>query len=396
MVKKTHACSRVLVADDSEVCRGVLIILLENAGHEVVGVNDGHEAVRMLRDQAFDLAILDNEMPRVNGLQALAEVRGFLPDLPVLVCSGTVTPDQAVKYRALGIEDLLRKPVNPVMLRDRVADVLVRRAARGGNTVRPFPVDVAPAKGEPAGWTPLVSGLSSQALHLRADMERLTKFRSVAILEGAEGSGRFELALSLGAGTDTHRLVCHADDLDQERLPHLLKEPLGHTRPVLLIVLEAERLTMEAQALLEDLVRGRMKAFANLPGRLRLVLCSRQALGESAFNEFLLLRASTATCAVPAFDGRQADWCEIARAIAGHVSQGGADFSVDALEWIRGRRWPGDYMQLHRTLELARVRAAESPEIRTGHLVWAVSREPTWGEPLYHDLLFTDHSCPEV
>jgi CheY-like chemotaxis protein len=64
--------------------------ILEDAGHEVVEAGDGAEAVRCFedRDGAFDCVILDLEMPRMDGAQALEEIRRSRPDVPVVILTG--------------------------------------------------------------------------------------------------------------------------------------------------------------------------------------------------------------------------------------------------------------------------------------------------------------------
>ncbi|MET0263367.1 MAG: hypothetical protein ABW223_10750, partial [Rariglobus sp.] len=219
--------------------------------------------------------------------------------------------------------------------------------------------------------------------------------RSVAIIEGRHGSGRFELALSAADPDNAHRFVCHADELTATHLDTLLKPAHADARPTLLVVLEADRLPVEQQTLLEDLVRGRVASQAPLAGRLRLVLCAQQSLCDLHFNEFLLLRAVTATYQVPDFNDRWQDWAEIARAILRRAGSGRGTLSPEAAKWIDRHLWAGDYMQLHRTVELARRIAGVTTLINDAHLAAAFAKEPHCDEPLFHDLLFHLHSGDE-
>lgn len=396
MVKNPSSPSRVLIADDSVVCRGVLVILLENAGYEVVSVFDGNEALKALRNHPFDLAILDNDMPNLGGLGALTELRQFLPKLPVVVCSGTVSAEQAVRYRELGIDELLSKPVDPRSLREKVATILAQRQAsaiaagsmppfRGGKHVEDAELP-----------SPLVAGTSKFARLLQADLARLREFRSVAIVEGRHGSGRFEIALGAAPASGAHKFVCHADELDAARLDELLKPAQPDGRPVLLVMLESDRIPPEKQHLLEDLVRGRLESQAALSKRLRLVLCAKTSLCDLHFNEFLLLRATTATFRVPDFVERWQDWSDIARAVLRRAGTGRGTLSPEAAKWIDRHIWPGDYMQLHRTIELARRIAGVTTMINEAHLAAAVAKESDCNDPLFHDLLFHVHSGGEA
>jgi len=384
--------ARVLIADDSLLFRNVFVLLLENAGHEVVSVLDGKEALDALRAQSFDLAILDNEMPNLNGLDTLAELRGFLPDLPVLVCSGTVTQEQSVRYQSLGVVALLPKPVNPSMLREKIAGILAQRHSRS-------PASTSATAAAPAHDTqpasPLTAGSSLAALKLKGDLARLREFRSVAILEGAQGSGRFELAINAAPANNCHKLVCHADELGTERLDALLKPAHASGHPLFFVVLDADRLDHDRQALLEKLVRGRLEKHAELSKRLRIVLCAQNSLCDLHFNEYLLMRAMANTFRIPDFSTRQQDWAEISKAILHRASSGRESLGGAALKWIELERWPGNYMQLHRTIEIARLQARLTAIVSMMQIQSAMAKEPECAEPLFHDMLFHVYSGEE-
>lgn len=391
MVMSSLPPPRVLIADDSNVCRDVLVILLKTSGYDVVSVYDGAEAVQALRTQTFDLAILDNDMPNLNGIGALTQLRSFLPKLPVVVCSGTVTPSDTVLYRQLGIEDVLKKPVDPRALRDRVAQILASHqatAAASSASLTPF----LGKKSTGEATSALIAGDSMLAQGLRADLARLRQFRSVALIEGRHGSGRFELALLAASASGGHTFACHAASLDSAHLDRLLKSAMSDALPVLLVVLEADQLAHGSQTLLEELIRGRLKPYAELSKRLRVALCSERTLSDLHFNEFLLLRAGTASYEVPDFAARREDWCEIARTILRRSTQARGALTSSAAKWIEKQTWPGDYMQFHRTIELARKASGSAAMINDAHLAEALVVEHEHDAPLFHDLLFDQYS----
>lgn len=385
--------ARVLVADNSAAGHGILVILLESAGYDVIDVGDGLHAMEVLRAHAFDLAILDHEMPNLDDVGALVELRASLPDLPVIVCAESLTDAQTARYRELGVDELLLKPVDPHTLRDKVTRILTLRhphLAEKHTSTPPFRALHATADAPVP--CPLASGPSRIAKKLQSDLQRLRDFRSVAVLEGRIGSGRFELALSLAPSKNVHAVVCHADEFTPEHVDALLKPAHAAPNPVFFVILEAHRLDATRQAYLEELLCGRIERHAVLAKRLRVVLCAQRSLCDLHFNELLLMRAVTATLRIPDFVDRWMDWADIARAILRRAGTGSSTFDPESIRWINRHTWTGDYMQLHRTVELARRQAGVSSVITPAHLEQAVVVEPSCNDPLFHDLLFHVHS----
>lgn len=112
----------LLVVDDNEMNRDVLVRRLERQGHTVEIARDGEEALDMMRAQPFDLVLLDIMMPKVNGFQVLEQMQTDLRlrDVSVIVISALDELESVVKCIELGAEDYLFKPFNPVLLRARV------------------------------------------------------------------------------------------------------------------------------------------------------------------------------------------------------------------------------------------------------------------------------------
>ena len=124
--------ARLLVVDDNKVNRLLLGRSLELQGHRVVCAENGRVALEMLRREAFDLMLLDMEMPEMDGFQVLEQLAGDLRlrDLPVIVTSSLESVNTVVRCIELGAEDYLHKPVNPVLLKARVGASLEKKRLR--------------------------------------------------------------------------------------------------------------------------------------------------------------------------------------------------------------------------------------------------------------------------
>src|SRR6478736_1655539 len=124
--------TRLLVVDDNKVNRLLLTRSLEQQGHSVATAENGRIALETLRRESFDLALLDIEMPEMDGFQVLEQIRGDLAlrDVPVIVTSSLEGIDNVVRCIELGAEDYLPKPVNPVLLKARINASLEKKRLR--------------------------------------------------------------------------------------------------------------------------------------------------------------------------------------------------------------------------------------------------------------------------
>jgi type IV pilus assembly protein PilB len=121
---------RILIADDDAQMRRLLRGILERDGYEVAEATDGLNALDAVEAGSFDLMILDVDMPRLDGLGVLEELRARIQTstVPVIVLTARAD-DTEGRALDLGAQDFLTKPVQPPSLSARVKAVL-RRAGR--------------------------------------------------------------------------------------------------------------------------------------------------------------------------------------------------------------------------------------------------------------------------
>src|SRR4051812_34541561 len=103
--------ARILVVDDQEMMRDSLATTLVREGHEVVAAGDGAAAVtRLSSGTRFDLLITDLKMPKMTGMELLAEVKKLRPELPVVLMTAFASVNTAVEAMKLGAYDYIQKP----------------------------------------------------------------------------------------------------------------------------------------------------------------------------------------------------------------------------------------------------------------------------------------------
>jgi CheY-like chemotaxis protein len=124
--------SRVLVADDDPTNRDLLGRRLARDGHHVTFAADGREALALAEAGGQDLVLLDLMMPELDGDEVLRRMKASpeLRDLPVLMISAHDEQASVGRCIAMGADDYLPKPFDPVLLRARVGACLARKRAR--------------------------------------------------------------------------------------------------------------------------------------------------------------------------------------------------------------------------------------------------------------------------
>ncbi len=120
----------VLAAEDNEINRYVIEKLLDGMGHDVVFAGDGGEAVELAGRLAFDVVLMDIQMPGVDGLTAAGRIRaadGPGADVPIIALTAHAMAGDREAYLRAGMDDYVAKPVEP----DALAAALARVAGPG-------------------------------------------------------------------------------------------------------------------------------------------------------------------------------------------------------------------------------------------------------------------------
>jgi PAS domain S-box-containing protein len=123
--------ARILLVDDDEAVRSVLLMELEEAGYSVLSAPSGAKAIEILDDGAeIDALVTDLSLPGMDGLAIIRAVQERRPGLPAILLTGYAGDGAALAVSGLveGAFSLLRKPISAVQLIDRLEALLSNRA----------------------------------------------------------------------------------------------------------------------------------------------------------------------------------------------------------------------------------------------------------------------------
>jgi CheY-like chemotaxis protein len=127
-------CAQILLADDYAPSREMITLVLTDAGHRVVAVENGRKLVEAFGGESFDLVITDLQMPEMDGYQAAAAIRSssVCPQVPIIALTGD--SEAATRSRCLqaGINEVIVKPVR----RDALLPLLHRLLVSGSASLQ--------------------------------------------------------------------------------------------------------------------------------------------------------------------------------------------------------------------------------------------------------------------
>ena len=183
--------NRILVADDEESMRWVLSKALRKKGFTVDLARDGDEALRLIRSESYDLAILDIKMPGVSGLDLLDKVRELKADLLVIIMTAEAGMKNAVEAMKRGAYDYLTKPFDLDVL-----DAIIEKA----NRAREMTLQVTTLKKELKDHYLLENGIIGNSTPMREVYKTIGKVAPsdmTVLIQGESGTGKELIARAI-------------------------------------------------------------------------------------------------------------------------------------------------------------------------------------------------------
>ena len=122
---------RILVVDDEAHIRTTVRMALNKAGYDVVEAEDGEKAIEAIKSGdnplMVDMILCDMQMPKIDGIGAIAHFREQFPSVPVVVMTGHPEVSTATKLMKQGVKDYLVKPIEKEKLLSVVEDTVKQR-----------------------------------------------------------------------------------------------------------------------------------------------------------------------------------------------------------------------------------------------------------------------------
>jgi two-component system nitrogen regulation response regulator GlnG len=374
--------ARVLIADDEPSIRFVLRETLESAGHSVVDVPNGDDALRALAEASFDVAFFDIRMPGASGLDLLERARTVGSDVAIVIITAQNTFENAVEAMKRGAFDYLVKPFGTQEVLALVEKAMRSRALE--SEVRAL----RRALGKGAPPSERLVGKSAALLDVFKTIGRVARSDVPVLVTGESGTGKELIARAIHAASPraggpfvaVNAAAIPRDLLESELFGHergaftgavearpgRFREAAGGT----LFLDEIGDMPVDVQAkLLRVLQTGEVTSVGGRRAELvsvRIVAATHRDLDAAVvagtFREDLLYRLRVVPIAVPPLRERRED---IPPLIDHFVARYDAELtggmhliSPDAVDKLARHAWPGNVRELENAIKRALVLAA--------------------------------------
>ncbi len=172
--------AKLLIIDDERAIRSTLREILEYENYEVEDIDNGFDALELIKKKNFDLVLCDIKMNRMDGMEVLEQAIALKPDLPFIMISGHGTVETAVEASKKGAFDFISKPPDLNRLL-----ITVRNALDRGSLVTETKV-----LKRKVSKTRHILGTSDVINKIKETIERVAPTDARVLITGANGSGK--------------------------------------------------------------------------------------------------------------------------------------------------------------------------------------------------------------
>jgi DNA-binding NtrC family response regulator len=382
----TRPVAKILVVDDEPDMAESTELTLERAGHEVVVANEGAKALELVTSEQPELVVTDLRMPGLDGLELIQELRSRNLEMPVIVLTGYASVDSAVEAMRKGAVDYLAKPFVPEELLLRVERALAWRHLTDENRYLREQAAAAAERSEMIGTSPALR----EVLRVVA---KVAPTDTRVLVTGESGTGKELVARTIHrqsprAGAPFFAVNCGALSeglLESEIFGHEkgaftgavgMKKGFFEVAEQGTLFLDEISETSPAfqTRLLRVLQEGefvRVGGTRPLKTNIRLISSTnrdpRKCVTDKRLREDLFYRLSVVQVTLPPLRERVADIPPLTehfiQLYSTHIKKRVRGITQEAMDVLRGYRWPGNIRELENVIERAIIMCDEDSEI---------------------------------
>ena len=372
---------KILVVEDDKITRRLIKEILSRGGYEVIEGEDGSQALELFKKEKPDLVITDYQMPVMNGLRLLSEVRGINPAVPVIMLTGFGDIALTIKAIQIGAFDFLEKPINAPQLKNVVTSALSSvQSSKKHEDVLKEGISIDKKIQEN-----ILIGKSPQIKEIFKNIGRVSLNKVNVLIEGESGTGKELIARLIhysGITRDKPLVVVNCSALTETLLESELfghekgsftgsiktkkgKFELAEDGTIFLDEISEINLNTQVKLLrvIQELEFERVGGETTIPMQARIIAATNKKLEklieEGKFREDLYYRLKVFTVQLPPLRERRDDIKDLTihflTKLNKRFNKNVSKIGDGVIEMLQEHHWPGNVRELENTIMQAIV-----------------------------------------
>jgi DNA-binding NtrC family response regulator len=382
--------SAILVIDDRDSMRKMLVASLAELGYDVEAADDGNVGVQKAKTKHFDLVLTDLKMPTLSGLDVLSQLKDSDPDTSVIVMTAYGTIENAVEAMKLGAVDFLQKPFDTSHLQMLVERTLENQRLKAENLL------LREELADNVGFAEII-GSSPKMVEITQLVQKVAPSDTTVLLTGESGTGKELFARAIHSLSKRRKgpyLAINCAAIPGELLENELfgsekgaytsansrkmgKFEIANGGTIFLDEIGDLALPLQAKLLrvLQEQTFEHLGGNTPIKVDVRVIAASNMKLPEEVakknFREDLFYRLSVFPLEIPPLRERRVDIVPLAdhfiEKYSRDLNKKEKVLSREAITLMEKYHWPGNVRELQNTIERAII-LAEGKKITPEHL----------------------------
>ena len=372
---------KILVVEDDKITRRLIKEILGRVGYEVVEAEDGVQGLEVFKSEKPDLVLTDYQMPVMNGLRLLSEIRNINPITPVIMLTGFGDIALTIKAIQIGAFDFLEKPINTPQLKEIVTSALnsVQSSKKHEDVLKEgISIDKKIQEN-------ILIGKSPQIKEIFKNIGRVSLNKVNVLIEGESGTGKELIARLIhysGITRDKPLVVVNCSALTETLLESELfghekgsftgslktkkgKFELAEDGTIFLDEISEINLNTQVKLLrvIQELEFERVGGETTIPMQARIIAATNKKLEklieEGKFREDLYYRLKVFTVQLPPLRERRDDIKDLTihflTKLNKRFNKNVSKIGDGVIEMLQEHHWPGNVRELENTIMQAIV-----------------------------------------
>ncbi len=354
---------KILFVDDDSAIRSIVGKYLSKEGYKVSLAESGVEALKLLKDNNFDIVFTDFKMPGINGIELLARIKEYRPEIEVIIVTGHGTLESAIEAMKTGSYDYLQKPFKLDLLKIIIDRIIEEKKIKRENVLLKKRIK------ERHKYEDLV-GINLRMQEIYEIIDRMKPHSPNVLIQGESGTGK-ELTAHVIHKKSQRKdkafipLNCSSivKELPKKRTPNIFIDLLKPHEGGTIFLDEITDFPPEIQSEFLGALKhkpsksGRSKGINDFD--LRIIAATNKDIKESLENGSLERKffnyLNAVSINIPPLRDRKEDICLLISnfldKFKAHSSNEILNVSSEAMDYLLKYNWPGNVIQLENVIE---------------------------------------------